>query len=415
VLSLFVFIGCNTVINDTNTTVEQTSIDPTTDLPVTEAPTEEPTKTPTTEEVTEEPTEQPTTEVPTTEAPTTVEPTTEAPTTEEITEVPTTEEPTETPTTEEITSQEPAVLESIVIIEQDRFYEIDETFNYDALTVKAIYDDGSEVIVDNKDLSIRGFSTSVTGERNAYIIYNRLPVEYNYIVLEDYAFEIDNEYYEDAINLRGNTLKITLNTIIRENFIPLLYGDAPSILEESDADPNNFNHVLLLYPGEYGASVPNGYQSSIGGYYWNREHVWPQSRLGMNVSYDNDFPSIATDVHNLKPADGEENAFRSNHYFDNITTDNTYEPNDNVKGDIARILFYMATMYLELSFNDLPNSQSNEKTMGMISVLLEWNRLDPVDEFEMNRNNVIYSHQGNRNPFIDYPEFAELIWGDLAE
>jgi len=87
---------------------------------------------------------------------------------------------------------------------------------------------------------------------------------------------------------------------------------------------------------------------------------------------------------------------------------------DEVKGDIARILFYMATMYFDLSLNDDPASISAYKSMGILSTLLEWNELDPVDDFEKNRNEVIYSYQKNRNPFIDYPEFANLIWGDLA-
>jgi endonuclease I len=102
---------------------------------------------------------------------------------------------------------------------------------------------------------------------------------------------------------------------------------------------------------------------------------------------DDDFPSKATDIHNLKPADPDENALRSNDYFDYTGTNDTYEPHDDVKGDIARILFYMATMYSDLTLNNDPDSNSSD------------------------RNDVLFSYQGNRNPFIDYPEFAELIWG----
>jgi endonuclease I len=126
---------------------------------------------------------------------------------------------------------------------------------------------------------------------------------------------------------------------------------------------------------------------------------------------DDDFPSKATDIHNLKPADPDENALRSNDYFDYTGTNDTYEPHDDVKGDIARILFYMATMYSDLTLNNDPDSNSSDKTMGILDILLEWNELDPVDDFERHRNEVLFSYQGNRNPFIDYPEFAELIWG----
>ncbi|MFA5693536.1 MAG: endonuclease [Acholeplasmataceae bacterium] len=362
---------------------------------------------------TQEPTTQaPTTEVPTTEAPTTEEPTTQEPTTEE----PTTEEPTtEEPTTEEPTTEEPLEIIDVYISSQQTFYRLDETFDAEDVQIIIEYSDHTTSIVDSQDFSIRSFSTTTPGERTAFIRFGSVLLEYNYIVLEDYAFEIDMEYYQDAINLRGDLLKVTLNNIITENFIDLLYADAIWVLEESDVDPNNPNNVILVYPGIYGESVPTGYSSQISGYYWNREHVWPQSRLGVGVSYDNDFPSKATDVHNLKPADPTENSNRSNDYFDYFKTSDTYEPNDNVKGDIARILFYMATMYFDLTLNDNIYSASQEKTMGILSVLLEWNELDPVDDFERNRNDVIFSYQGNRNPFVDYPGFAELIWGDLAE
>jgi endonuclease I len=69
-------------------------------------------------------------------------------------------------------------------------------------------------------------------------------------------------------------------------------------------------------------------------------------------------------------------------------------------------------MYFDLSFNDDATTTSSNKTMGLLSVLLEWNEFDPVDDFERHRNEVLYSYQGNRNPFIDYPEFANLIWGE---
>jgi endonuclease I len=354
VLSLFVFIGCN----DVNVIT----------------------------------TEVPTTQAPTTEAPTTETPTTHAPITEPV-----------------------ATIETIEITDYQRFYELNEDFNTDALEITVTFSNDETFIVDNSEASIRNFNSSITGQRTASIIYEGNLLNLDYIILEDYAFEIDMEYYGDAINLRGDLLKVTLNNIISEGFVELLYGDAIWVLEESDVDPNNSNNVILVYPGQYGVSVPTGYSNEIDGYYWNREHVWPQSRLGVGVSYDNDFPSKATDVHNLKPADPDENGRRSNDYFDYFDTNDTFEPRDEVKGDIARILFYMATRYFDLTLNDDQLTSSGLKTMGILSVLLEWNQLDPVDEFEMNRNNVIYSHQGNRNPFIDYPDFAELIWGDLAE
>ncbi|MCK4552557.1 MAG: endonuclease, partial [Tenericutes bacterium] len=223
---------------------------------------------------------------------------------------------------------------------------------------------------------------------------------------DDFAIEIDLLYYEDALNQEGNSLKVTLNNIINSNFIPLLYGDARDILQESDVDPNNSSSIMLVYTGY---SVDQTWDSGIT---WNREHTWPQSRLGVYVQYgEDDFPSKATDIHNLKPADPGENSTRSNDYFSTVSGNDFYEPRDEVKGDVARILFYMTTMYFDLTLNDDELSTTSLKTMGMLSMLLEWNELDPVDDFERNRNEILYTYQGNRNPFIDYPEFANLIWG----
>jgi endonuclease I len=287
------------------------------------------------------------------------------------------------------------------------FYETGETFNKSALEVRIYLSDNSYETIDSNDLGIRGFDSSKPGTKNIFITYDKFLIETKVYVLEEYAFPIDMLYYKGAINLKGNLLKVALSDIINEGFIPLLYGDARYILDESDIDPNNSDNLILVYTG---MSVSSNWD---GGLTWNREHVWPQSRLGVRVEYgDADFPSKATDIHNLKPADPDENGVRSNDYFDWTKTDNTYEPRDEVKGDIARILFYMATMYFDLSFNDDATTTSSNKTMGVLSVLLEWNEFDPVDDFERHRNEVLYSYQGNRNPFIDYPEFANLIWGE---
>jgi endonuclease I len=316
-----------------------------------------------------------------------------------------------TESTTEISSTETVVgYTSIEITDfTKRFYQLNEEFDFSSIELTAHLSDDSTEIINAEDINIRGFNSSTTGEKNIFIIFDKFLVELKVIILADYAFEIDMEYYQSAINLKGQTLKVTLNNILHDGFNNLLYGDARDILQESDEDPNNPDNIILVY---LGASVPSRWD---GGTTWNREHVWPQSRLGIYVSYgDKDFPSRATDVHNLKPANPSENGARSNDYFDYFKTFDTYEPRDEVKGDIARIIFYMATMYSLLSLNDNVLATNEDLSMGILSVLLEWNELDPVDDFERNRNNVIYTYQNNRNPFIDYPGFADLIWGDLA-
>ena len=330
---------------------------------------------------------------------TTIESTTKNSTTTISTLVTTDTERTTDSTTSVIVYTHLELVENSVI-----FYEAGDTFDKSALEVRIYLSDNSYETIDSDDLGIRGFDSSKPGTKNIFITYDKFLLETKVYVLEEYAFPIDLLYYKGAINLKGNLLKVALSDIINEGFIPLLYGDARYILDESDVDPNNPDNLILVYTG---MSVSSEWD---GGTTWNREHVWPQSRLGVRVEYgDADFPSKATDIHNLKPADPDENGVRSNDYFDWTKTDNTYEPRDEVKGDIARILFYMATMYFDLSFNDDATTTSSNKTMGVLSVLLEWNEFDPVDDFERHRNEVLYSYQGNRNPFIDYPEFANLI------
>ena len=124
-----------------------------------------------------------------------------------------------------------------------------------------------------------------------------------------------------------------------------------------------------------------------------------------------------SDAHNLKPCDASINTARGTKDFDNgglktlrqqdVININTWEPRDAVKGDVARIIFYMATRYMgdpgEPSLNvvDYINN-SSDPLMGKLSTLLEWNEQDPVDAFERRRNQVIFNWQQNRNPFIDY-------------
>jgi endonuclease I len=91
-----------------------------------------------------------------------------------------------------------------------------------------------------------------------------------------------------------------------------------------------------------------------------------------------------------------------------MTTTVSYAPRVEVRGDLARILLYMEVMY---TIYNLINSTPAVNQMALLDVLLSWHELDPVDAFEMNRNEVIYTLQKNRNPFIDYPHFVELIWG----
>jgi len=242
----------------------------------------------------------------------------------------------------------------------------------------------------------------------------------------------DSTYYQTAFNHSGDSLKIELNRIIR-NHTEYPYSssstDVWDILKETDRDPENPDNVILIYSGR---SV-NAAQEYNGGSGWNREHVWAKSRGDFGTSM-----GPGTDIHHLRPCDVSVNSTRNNRNFDTCITcvdviDNgfdtgskfdanlwTFEPPDEVKGDVARMIFYMAVRYegengepdLEPTHTLLDNTDQSPLQADLTTLLL-WNRIDTVNEWEKNRNNIIFTdYQHNRNPFIDHPELSEYLWGD---
>jgi uncharacterized repeat protein (TIGR02543 family) len=192
-------------------------------------------------------------------------------------------------------------------------------------------------------------------------------------------------YYSSTVGLSGTQLLNELNRIINNGFKQLSYDDAKWVLEISDRDPLNPNNVIQVYTR---LSVKGAWDYPI----WNREHVWPQSYLQNSGQ--------KADMQNLKPADVDENSKRGNLPFGYMSGSGVYEPHDDVKGDIARIILYMWTKYPGLNIDNV----------GSVILFKQWHQLDPVDDFERNRNEVIYLYQKNRNPYIDNPEFVDLIW-----
>ena len=241
--------------------------------------------------------------------------------------------------------------------------------------------------------------------------------------------QIPSGYYNAAENKVDQALRTALHNII-DDHIEFPYNssatDTWDILQESDADPVNSNNVLLIYTRE---SV-NGPKEYNGGSGWNREHVWAKSRGDFGTALGE-----GTDIHNLRASNINVNSTRNNYSFDNCDTNcsqsfgnyyngsaRVFEPRDQDKGDVARIIFYMDVRYEgdsgeeDLEMTETILSSSNKSPLhGVRSTLLEWHELDPVDDFERNRNDVIYSYQGNRNPFIDHPELVDYIWGDQQQ
>ena len=154
---------------------------------------------------------------------------------------------------------------------------------------------------------------------------------------------------------------------------------------------------------------------------WNREHVFAKSLA--NPSLVTGYPSPGTDVHNLRAVDSQKNTQRLNRLFiddsgveSKITNDGYFYPGDEWKGDVARIIMYMYLRYPSQceAMNSATGSANYSPNGDMPDVFLEWNEEDPVSALELTRNDVISSYQGNRNPFIDNPYLATLIWNGPA-
>lgn len=243
--------------------------------------------------------------------------------------------------------------------------------------------------------------------------------------------QIPDGYYSDVSNQTGEELKLVLHNIIKDHKrfpYTSTSTDVWDILKLTDRDPDDSTKVIGIYSG-FAMDAAKEYNKGQG---WNRVHVWAKSRgdFGTKVG-------AGTDVHHLRAADISTNSARNNRNFDNggvqyIDKSGFYngetesykddknwswQPRDEVKGDVARMMFYMAVRYegdgnepdLELT-DSLYNRSSKAPLHSKLSVLLEWHTDDPVDSLEIRRNDIIYRYQGNRNPFIDKPELMGILW-----
>ena len=233
-------------------------------------------------------------------------------------------------------------------------------------------------------------------------------------------------YYDSLEGLSGNALKQALQDIIANPAVVRAhsYGDIWEILKSADINPENSNQVWMHYVEAPKAKLDQQTESSGVGK-WVREHVFAQSRGGFSGGTSstadginiwlptnaNDILSAHSDAHHIHAEDGTENGVKSNRDFGS-DYNGPFGTQGKWRGDVARSLFYMAVRYNGLSLvNGNPSDTSGNKIMGDLASLLIWNHSDPRDDFEMNRNNYIYTWQMNRNPFIDYPSLADYIFG----
>lgn len=242
---------------------------------------------------------------------------------------------------------------------------------------------------------------------------------------------IPQGYYQSTQGLSGGDLKNALHEII-DDHTEISYDDAYQALKILDRDPNDSNAVICLYTG-FKMDAEKMYDSGNG---WTREHVWPKSYGDFGTK-----KGAGTDLHHLKAVDASTNSNRSNRsfsvggnqYIDKKGTYRgatdckkgegygvwTWEPPENVRGDIARMVLYMVTRYQGDGEPDLELTEAIQKftdkspVLGVKSVILGWHFSDPVDDTERKRNDLIYeNYQKNRNPYVDHDEFVERIWGN---
>lgn len=237
--------------------------------------------------------------------------------------------------------------------------------------------------------------------------------------------QIPAGYYDAADGKSTSELKTALYNIVNNHDV-VSYSGLWEAYETTDVVPNTDDQIFDMFSEDV-----NYY--SLRGSEVNREHVVPQSWWGGGNLYP-----VYSDLFNVYPSEAKANSAKSNYPLGVITGKVTYdngrtrvgvsnqsggapyvfEPADEFKGDFARIYFYVATCYQNISWvekyyafeggvNDYPTLKS-----WILPTLLEWNRTDPVSEWEIQRQEAVYGIQKNRNPYIDYPILAEYVWGD---
>jgi endonuclease I len=239
-------------------------------------------------------------------------------------------------------------------------------------------------------------------------------------------------YYTGTTGLYGNALKSALHQVI-QGHTPVAYTQLFTCFATTDDRPNG--SVWDMYSDNPGGTPPYVYyfvpSDQCGNYSqegdcFNREHSFPKSWFG------GDIMPMYSDLFHLYPTDGYVNGQRGNLPYGETSnpdwtslngskrgpssvpgyTGNVFEPIDEYKGDLARTYFYMAVRYYseDLSWPGSPMTNGAQPTSWALSMLLQWHQADAVSQKEIDRNNAVYSYQGNRNPFIDTPYFAERIW-----
>ena len=220
-----------------------------------------------------------------------------------------------------------------------------------------------------------------------------------------------NEYYKNIDFNDESSLEQNLLNLTQKNFDQIHYDEARWILQYTDASLEDESKIYGVYDGQ----LVNAHWDANNNR--NREHLWPASRLPNGRSDTKE----GADLFNLRASYYRTNGSRGNKYYSENGDGGFYPIIDgntdaDQRGDSARAIFYMAFKYGNIGLEVVENPKGNVGyddhyyKMGILSTLIEWNEADPVDEFEMRRNERIYEFQGNRNPFVDHPELVDLFF-----
>ena len=338
---------------------------------------------------------------------------------------------------------EEALQESITIFFNLEYQNFDSNdySDIDNVTIQSGEDSASvliDIIDDEIDEGDEDLMLSLDFQNENFILLNNnqiIRVNDNDFIIADYGTPINptyanvnnlfsENYYSNLNGLAGEDLIIALKEIISNPELVRAhsYSDIKEILKQADVNPENSNQVWLVYTEQARSKIDFQTTSSNIGK-WNREHTFPRSRGGFNnISADSNADGIDqywqtsidslrhanSDAHGIRASDGPENSSRGNkHYGDyNGPTGNL----NSFKGDVARSVLFLSLRYNGLDIVDgFPDTVGQ---LGDLQTILSWNELDPVDDFEKNRNNIIYNWQNNRNPLIDLPEIVNYIWGE---
>jgi endonuclease I len=259
-----------------------------------------------------------------------------------------------------------------------------------------------------------------------------------YTFISSYA-QIPIGYYNNAIGLSGETLKTALYNIIKTH-TTRTYDNLWTDFQTTDVKPTG--KVWDMYSNctfTFVTDQDNGSGGTAECQKYNREHSFPKSWFGGEVA------PMYTDLFHLIPTDKFVNNARGNYAFGQVTSANqtfsnggkignnsyggtftgvVYEPTDEYKGDLARNYFYMVTCYENQIASGASNDANGDAMLDgtaypcfetwAINMLLAWHTADPVSQKEIDRNNAVYGIQGNRNPYIDHPEYVNYIWAGDA-